>query len=247
MFKMKKYLSYGAGVNSTALLLLLKDWNEDFETVFVNHGGDYPETYDYVRYLQDEGFQIREIIPEVAGCKTIIDYCYHLKRIPGIRMRFCTKNFKVDPVHKFMVKPCVEYLGFSAEEKHRVNRKKLKGIEKRYPLIEQGVTRVKCIEIIKEHGLKVPPRSGCYFCPFMTKAEARSLFLNHKDLFLKVVKLERECGRGYYLKSGVPFERFAKADTPDIIEFIERSGISVDARSCGAAHVNEAAPVERRM
>jgi len=40
---MKNYLSHGMGVNSTALMLLLADEGIEFESVFVYHGGDYPE------------------------------------------------------------------------------------------------------------------------------------------------------------------------------------------------------------
>jgi len=47
---MKKYLSHGMGVNSTALMLLLEDEGIEFESVFIDHGGDYPETYEYVNY-----------------------------------------------------------------------------------------------------------------------------------------------------------------------------------------------------
>ena len=64
---MKQYISFGGGVNSTALLLLLTDRGEEFETVFVNHGGDYPETYEYVDYLRDQGFEITEVIPNYRG------------------------------------------------------------------------------------------------------------------------------------------------------------------------------------
>jgi len=42
------YLSHGMGVNSTALMLLLEDQGVEFESIFVNHGGDFPETYEYL-------------------------------------------------------------------------------------------------------------------------------------------------------------------------------------------------------
>jgi 3'-phosphoadenosine 5'-phosphosulfate sulfotransferase (PAPS reductase)/FAD synthetase len=52
----RRYLSFGGGVNSTALLLLMADEGMEFETVFVNHGGDYPETYAYVELLRERGY-----------------------------------------------------------------------------------------------------------------------------------------------------------------------------------------------
>jgi hypothetical protein len=55
----KQYLSFGGGVNSTALLLLLTDQGLEFETVFVNPRGviempDLPEPQEGVDYYPDE-------------------------------------------------------------------------------------------------------------------------------------------------------------------------------------------------
>lgn len=38
MQQMKNYLSFGGGVNSVALYLLMEDMGIEFEAVFVNHG-----------------------------------------------------------------------------------------------------------------------------------------------------------------------------------------------------------------
>jgi len=42
---MKEYLSFGAGVNSVALYLLLQEKGIDFEAIFVNHETDLPEDF----------------------------------------------------------------------------------------------------------------------------------------------------------------------------------------------------------
>ena len=47
----KNYLSFGGGVNSVALMLWLIEHDIEFEAVFADHGGDYPETYEYVDML----------------------------------------------------------------------------------------------------------------------------------------------------------------------------------------------------
>jgi len=49
---MKNYLSFGGGVNSVALYLYLLDQKVEFEAVFVDHGTDWPETYDYVEMFK---------------------------------------------------------------------------------------------------------------------------------------------------------------------------------------------------
>lgn len=208
---MKRYLSFGAGVNSTALLIYLKEEKVDFETIFVNHGGDWPETYDYVSYLREEGYGITEIIPKASGCHTILEYCYFRHMVPGVRRRFCTDHFKMRPIHRYIEKPCVMYIGISADEKKRARVSVKKTICNEYPLIDAGITREGCKEIIKAAGLREPIRSGCYFCPFMDKKTAQKLHKEHPDLFQEVVKLEKECNSpGYYLMpKNVPFEVFA--------------------------------------
>lgn len=37
---MKNYLSFGGGVNSTALYLLMQEMEIDFEAVYIDHGAD---------------------------------------------------------------------------------------------------------------------------------------------------------------------------------------------------------------
>ena len=65
----KNYLSFGGGVNSVALMLWLIDHGIEFEAVFSNHGGDYPETYDYLDMLLDKDcpFRPKAYVPSVLS------------------------------------------------------------------------------------------------------------------------------------------------------------------------------------
>ena len=216
---MKQYLSFGGGVNSTALLLLLTDQGEEFETIFVNHGGDYPETYEYVDYLRSRGFEITEIIPDVEGCHTIYDYSMKSRIIPSFRFRWCADKFKIRPIYKYIHYPCVMFIGFDYDETKRTAKSLKKvgdGITNIFPLIDAKMDRNACIDLIKEHGLKVPPKSGCWFCPFMHKLEVRELFLNHRDLYGKALQMEENCMKdGFYIKDK-PLSEIAMAHTPSL-------------------------------
>jgi len=53
--QIKKYLSYGGGVNSTAHMILLKKQGIECEAVFADHGGDYPETYEHLEPYYEDG------------------------------------------------------------------------------------------------------------------------------------------------------------------------------------------------
>ena len=203
---MNQYLSFGAGVNSVALMLLLLDQGREVETVFVNHGGDYPETYEYVEYLRDIGYTITEIIPQVSWkgkWSNIYDYFYHFKSIPFIQYRICTDKFKIRPFNKYIEKPAIVYIGYDKGEYKRITRQKTrapKGITYKYPLWEEGLTRQGCINYITSHDLEIPPKSGCYFCPFQSKYEWKKLMVDYPDLFKKALELEKHADRdGLYL------------------------------------------------
>ena len=94
------------------------------------------------------------------------------------------------------------YIGISYDEKHRAHKatrgyyrdRKAKGIKPVYPLVEWKITRYNCIKIIKEHGLKVPEKSGCWLCPFQSKKRLLWLRNKHPELFQKIVELEKRRG-----------------------------------------------------
>ena len=200
---MKKYLSFGGGVNSVAMMLMLLDQGDEFEAIFVDHETDYPETYEYFDMFQEylrKLFlpQITVLKPDVGTIekkrfKNLYDY-YFFKRIsPSIFVRSCTDKFKVTPVQKYVRTPCFMLIGIDAGEAKRAKISMKKGIENRYPLIEQEIDRQGCKDIIKSHGLPIPVKSGCYVCPFQRKDQWIELRKKHPDLFCKAVQMEETC------------------------------------------------------
>ena len=206
--RVKNYLSYGGGVNSTAMLLLLLDKGWDFEAVYVDHGGDWPESRNYVHWLSKQT-PITILYPSVEGFSDIYEYFWHYRMVPFIRYRMCTAKFKIRPLQKHCIGPAYELIGIDAGEAHRAKESTKKGLVSRYPLVEYGIDRSGCIDIIKAHGLPVPMKSGCYFCPMQRKDQWKLLRRRHPDLFLKSERLEArnneyraEKGLGYFHLSG---------------------------------------------
>lgn len=167
---MKNYLSFGGGVNSVALYLLMERLGAEFEAVFVDHGGDWPETYEYFDYFVETGRPVTVIKPDIEGFDNIYEYYMHKKKVPSLMKRDCTDKFKLRPFYKYVEKPCFVMLGIDAGESHRARLNSKKGVENRYPLIEHGIDRDGCKKMIAEAGLIVPPKSGCFFCMFQKKA-----------------------------------------------------------------------------
>lgn len=186
------YLSFGAGVNSVALMLLLLDEGIEFETVFADTGAEYPHTYNYLIMLLENDYRITILKPLVEkNWDNLYEYYWYYRIIPARFQRICTRYFKADTMNKYHQHPCRVYIGFSYEERQRAWRfipRKNEIVE--FPLIEKQITREGCKQIIRDHGLKVPEKSGCYICPFQQKKQWLKLKTCYPDLWQKAVDLE---------------------------------------------------------
>lgn len=229
----KNYLSFGGGVNSVALMLWLIEHDIELESVFVDHGGDYPETYEYVDMLLTKGYEITVLKPRkiIKGKEVDLYGEYYEYRItPSAHFRWCTSRWKVLTVANYVEKPCFLFLGIALEEAHRAKRNKEYefGIVRDYPPIDHNINRQGCVEIIKRHGLPVPPKSGCFFCPFQKASEIRGLYHRCDDLFGKALELEKrniqrnkEKGRpqsGYLHASNRPLEVVAMTNQTELFD-----------------------------
>lgn len=213
--KLKPYLgriilSFGGGVDSHALYLLLLDAGfvpgRDFFAVYVDHGCDWPESREAVRRFS-ERYDLMIITPFVEGYTRIFDYFWCKEIIPVYKGKSCTVKFKQDALHRairyilaaehydwYENREYVQVLGFNADEAYRVDRSadifQQGGVPNVYPLVEEGIGREACKAFIAKHGVPVPPKSSCFFCPASKPAEWRALRSQHPDLFLSAQLLE---------------------------------------------------------
>ncbi len=193
---MKKYLSFGGGVNSVAMMLMLLDQKDDFEAIFVDHGTDWPETYEYLEMFQGwlvkHGHKLITVLkPAVEGYGNLYEYFYRYKMVPMFMYRICTDKFKVRVVHKYVEKPCFMMIGFDTDEQKRAKISIADGIENRFPLLENEISREGCKQIIADHGLPIPMKSGCYICPYQKKTQWVELRKKHPGLFCKATSMEK--------------------------------------------------------
>ncbi|HEA67787.1 MAG TPA: hypothetical protein ENI07_13335 [Desulfobacterales bacterium] len=197
---MKNYLSFGGGVNSVAMYLYMLDEGMEFEAVFVDHGTDWPETYEYVEMFK-QLYPLTVLKPDVQGFSNLYEYSWHYRMVPSFIRRWCTAKFKIRVMEKYYKTPCFVCIGFDAGEAHRAKLSASKGAENRFPLIEAEIDRDGCKKLIKRHGLPVPMKSGCYICPFQRVGQWKGLRVKHTDLFCKAQQLEKRnltyrAGRG---------------------------------------------------
>jgi hypothetical protein len=111
--------------------------------------------------------------------------------------------FKIVPVEKYIETPCFMHLGIDAGEARRAKLSTTKGVESRWLLIENDIDRAGCEKMILAAGLAVPPKSGCWFCPFQQRQQWKNLRRTHPDLFCQAQKLERR-NMAYRASKGKP-------------------------------------------
>lgn len=129
--------------------------------------------------------------------------------------RQCTKEYKLEPIqkkireivgfapgqsyrhalglgHKDDVPVLVEqWIGISRDEAHRMKPADHPWIKNRWPLIEQGMTRVDCERWLVAHEYPVPPKSACVFCPFTENARWRHRRDHQPEEWARAVEIDR--------------------------------------------------------
>lgn len=200
---MNEMISFGAGVNSVAMTVMLVEQGWYGPIVFADTGNEHPETYCYMRYfdhwLAKHDLEITILSPVTnpdlyddkrlgSLANTLEEYCLKRGIIPLLAVRWCSVQFKRNPLENWRKQYGYTFtnIGISASEPQRERSDSAV----RYPLIEAGIHRPECARIIQRARLEVPPRSGCFFCPGARLASIRRLYYDHPDLYARCIALE---------------------------------------------------------
>lgn len=172
-----KILSFGAGVQTTALLFMYPK-KYDY-VVFADTGNEHIETYEYInKWVLPfcKSWEIKFVRVYNKYAKTLYEYCFDKKIVPSIKFRDCTSKFKIAPIRRFLRNELGATrhnkitldIGISWEESDRMRESNVQYVINQYPLIDLRMTRQDCKKKILELGFPIPPKSGCTFCPFAT-------------------------------------------------------------------------------
>jgi hypothetical protein len=203
-------VSYGGGVNSTAVLVgLWERLTRPGLILFADTGGEKPETYAYLdvlaTWLGEVCFPQITVVQNDGKYKTLERNCLEKKMLPSLAYGFksCSDKYKRRPQDKFSAQwaPAVEAwergekvtkaIGYDAGEERRAGKSEDDKYAYWYPLIQWGWWRDDCLMHIRAAGLPVPPKSACFFCPASTKREIFALAEAHTDLYARAVAMER--------------------------------------------------------
>ncbi|MEU1606036.1 hypothetical protein [Micromonospora matsumotoense] len=195
-----RYLSLGAGVQSSTLLLLAARGEIPTFTaaIFADPGWEAGPVYAHLQRLERiAGAAGIPIVRVAAGDirRDALDPAHRFASMPlftlgphgerGMARRQCTGEYKIKPI-KAEVRRRLGYphparvpaglvaqmaIGISLDEIGRARDADVAYMRNSYPLLDLGWRREDCLTYLTDHGLADTPRSACVGCPYRTDAE----------------------------------------------------------------------------
>ena len=234
------YISFGAGVQSSALLCLAEtgEITGVKGAIFADTGSEPQKVYNWLSFIKKKITKIpihiiksnRGNLHEYAvrGKHNHVPLYGIVKSSEGYRTvmgrRSCTFLFKILPIHskvrelegikKYQRLPPNSIqlaLGISKDEAHRAKPSRVKWVENTHPLLEKGLHRLDCIEIVKKNLGKSPPRSACVFCPYLSNTHFEAIKKNKADW-----------------KIAVDFDNKARNQNSNIVQYVHKSKVPLE-------------------
>jgi hypothetical protein len=115
---------------------------------------------------------------------------FHWKIVP---MRHAIRNYLAS-IGMTNPKPgaVMQLIGISLDEFQRMHDSDVQYITHRWPLIEKHMTRKDCVTWLIAHGLEVPPKSACTFCPYHDGAAWHEMWARGGPDWAEAVRVDRE-------------------------------------------------------
>lgn len=231
MSKHKKFIAFSGGVESTTMCLL---YGAGATAIFTDTGAEHAEMYNRINKVESAlkeyhngNFELIRIngseVVDGKETSTLTDYIKAKHFFPSVKTRFCTYYFKIKPLDNFLKKyqGAELMIGLNSEELDRAgNLEEIPDIKYSYPLLENGLTRQDCIDILSAAGLAPTfpaymRRGGCIYCFFKSKKEYKAMV----HLSLGEIELVREIEELIQDKRNKYFR--IRADMPPLAEFIK--------------------------
>lgn len=228
---MNKYISFSGGVESTTMCLL---YGDKAKAIFCDTGFEHAALYEHIRNVEKRLKEIHPIFELItvkgsvkvngAPVDSLYEYILKSKYYPSHMSRYCTRMFKIEPIDKFLkdTGECELMIGLNANEGDRIgNHGNMKNIKYTYPLLENGINRSSCIELLKKLDLypNYPvymSRGGCVGCFFKSKKEFLAMAALNPIEFDNVMWLEEaiqdERGKYFRIRKNMPRLRELKVE-----------------------------------
>ena len=219
-------VSFSGGKDSTAMLLRLLESGMPVDMILFNDTGlEFEQLYDHINRVEqyitkytDVG--ITRVLPEQPFEYYFYDVLIHHRKKtkfnerlgtdshngfswPGPKMRWCTDRLKTRPRTQFLKDyrkeyNIIEYVGIAADEEYRLRRKINDRENKRYPLVDWGMTEADCLQFCYDRGFdwgglyEKFSRVSCWCCPLQSLPELRVLYHEFPDKWEQLKKWDSE-------------------------------------------------------
>ena len=226
MDKPLRVLSLGWGVQSWALAAMAA-LGEIEPIDFAIHSatrhealGTYAHAEKWTPWLGEHGVKVVTVSADDTssvdrfGGVMIPAYTTDASGNAGQIRRQCTNAWKIQPIRKYLrtILPprpqagAVQLLtGISWDEALRMKDSNVAYVQHIYPLVETRTKRSGCVTWLEDHGLEVPPKSSCVFCPYRNRDSWKALKRNggadwdHAVAIDKELRGARDKGKGLEL------------------------------------------------
>lgn len=191
---MSQIVAFSGGKDSTALVLRLAELGEQFECLFTPTGDELPELRAHIeRVMSRVGKSL--ILP---ANKTLAFWMNFHSALPNFRMRWCTRQIKIEPCIAWLVAHpgSILLVGLRADEESRVG---LYGdyAKYRYPLREWNWSLTDVRSYLRDQSIIVPSRTDCALCYGQRLIEWHELWLQHPSRFAEGEALEQRYGHTF--------------------------------------------------
>lgn len=230
-------LSLSGGKDSTAMLLRLLEEKHPIDLIlFCDTGIEFPQMYEHLERLEKYiGIPITRLKAAHSFEYYFFDYTpkrknpalsqYKGMSWAGPRNRWCTGMLKTRVVDAYLKKlkkdyTLVEYVGIAADETKRIK-------DKKYPLVEWGMTESDCLSYCYERGFdwgglyEIFNRVSCWCCPLQSLDELRKLYHHFPNLWKQLEEWDNATWRKF-IKNYSAHQLAARFDFED--EWITAGG-----------------------
>lgn len=179
--------------------------------------GEWPGTYQHVREVvrplcERQGIEfvwIDGASYPVRDAPSLFAWLEARHQIPvSGPNRICTRIAKVERFESWLDRRFPDlvvevWIGFEKGEEARAAKDPNAGRPRprrsgravrvnRFPLIERGLCRCRCEDLVRRAGYAIPRKSACVFCPYATKGDWQRFAAGMPDDFRRVVQLEAD-------------------------------------------------------
>lgn len=208
-----RILSLGAGVQSSAIALMMKHGEiEPCEcAIFADVKAEPAKVYRWLNWLEKQlDFPVYSVTHKDGLTAQIEDACSgrsNRASTPplftkddngrvGMTLRECTRDFKINPIRRKVRqiaagRKVVQIIGISHDERQRAKPSNVKYISHEWPLLDRQMTRHDCVTWMYAHYYQKPPRSACVYCPHKCNAEWRLLRDDDQEGWAEAVRMDK--------------------------------------------------------